>query len=81
VRRSRRQWAHGGPALSRPASPTTTLAAVWFAVAILACLALLAIADYQRDPEDWKRHRILYVTMVVAVVIVTIVAALIPSGS
>jgi small-conductance mechanosensitive channel len=53
---------------------------VWFAVAILACLALLAIADYQRDPEDWKRHRILYVGMIAAAVVVTIVAGVISSG-
>ncbi len=66
------------PACSRRSFGET--AAVWFAVAILACLALLAIADYQRDPEDWKRHRILYVGMIAAAVVVTIVAGVISSG-
>ena len=70
-----------GPVPSRSAVPPPTLAAVWFAVAILGFLALLAIADYRRDPEDWKRDRILYVTTGAAVVIVTIVAAVIPWGS
>ncbi len=61
----------------RWAWPSTTLAVVWFSIAILACLALLAIADYQRDPEDWKRHRILYVGMIAAAVIGMIVAGVI----
>lgn len=59
--------------------PVARLAAVWFAVAILACLALLAITDYRRDPEDWKRHRTLYAALIVAAVVVTIVAGVVSS--
>ncbi len=66
---------------SRPAVPSPRLAAVWFAVAILACLALLAITDYRRDPQDWERHRTLYGGMIIAVVIVTIVTWVISSGA
>jgi small-conductance mechanosensitive channel len=65
----------------RPALPSTRLAAVWFAAAILACLALLAIADHRRDPQDWERHRLLYGGMIIAAVIVTIVAGVISSGT
>ncbi len=54
---------------------------MWFAVAILACLALLAITDYRRDPQDWERHRTLYGGMIIAVVIVTIVTWVISSGA
>lgn len=67
------------PVPSGWALPVARLAAVWFAVAILACLALLAITDYRRDPEDWKRHRTLYAALIVAAVVVTIVAGVVSS--